>query len=143
MSGAVAGSEGVVRTDCVPTRAQVLALHRANDWSSAAKPEALMRALAGSDCVATAWLGNELVGLANALSDGALVAHDPHVLVSPKHHRRGVGRAIMQAMHARYGHLHQQVLVADDPAVPFYPSLGFEVAPKTRPMWIYHGDDHD
>ena len=142
MSGSAAG-ELVVRTDCVPTRAQVLALYLANEWSSAEKPDALMQALEGSDCVATAWLGDELVGLANALSDGALVVYYPHMLVSPKHHRRGVGRAIMQAMHARYGHLHQQILVADEPAVPFYESMGFEIAPKTRPMWIYDGDDHD
>ena len=67
MSGGAAG-ELVVRTDCVPTRAQVLALYEANEWSSAEKPDALMQALEGSDCVATAWLGDELVGLANALS---------------------------------------------------------------------------
>ena len=51
-------------------RQAVLELYRANGWSSADKPEALMAALAGSHAVVTAWEGDRLLGLGNALSDG-------------------------------------------------------------------------
>jgi hypothetical protein len=51
---------------------QVLVLYRALGWSSAEKPNALLAALAGSHLVVTAWHGDRLVGLGNAISDGAL-----------------------------------------------------------------------
>ena len=49
---------------------EVLALYVANRWSSAEKPELLMRALHGSHALATARVDGRLVGLVNAISDG-------------------------------------------------------------------------
>jgi len=51
----------------------VLALYRANKWSSARKPELLHKALLASDSLVTAWDGTRLIGLGNAISDGYLV----------------------------------------------------------------------
>jgi hypothetical protein len=45
-------------------------LYRANHWSSAEKPELLRNALFSSHSLVTAWDGEKLVGLGNALSDG-------------------------------------------------------------------------
>ena len=41
----------------------VVALYRANEWSSAEKPDLLHRALLGSHSLFTAWHGERLVGL--------------------------------------------------------------------------------
>jgi GNAT superfamily N-acetyltransferase len=131
------------RKGVVPPREQVLSLYRANEWSSAEKPDALMAGLSGSTTLVAAWSGERLVGLANALSDGALVVYYPHLLVHPEFHRAGIGRGIMQIMSRIYADFHQQILVADSKAVQFYQSQGFEIAGKSRPMWIYDGDDHD
>ena len=60
---------------------QVLALYRANGWSAASQPDALCRALRGSEALVSAWAGDVLVGLGNAISDGALVVYYPHLLV--------------------------------------------------------------
>jgi GNAT superfamily N-acetyltransferase len=122
--------------------ADVLHLYRANKWSSADKPDALMKALAGSDLVVTAWDGDTLVGLGNAISDGHLVVYYPHLLVLPEYHGRGVGARIVDALKARYSGFHQHMLVADQGTTEFYRKCGFERAGKTEAMWIYTGGDH-
>lgn len=143
------GHEGVTLTEPIEYRrdallasAQVLALYRANAWSSASKPDRLMAALVGSDSVVTAWQGERLIGLGNAISDGHLVVYYPHLLVHPDYQGRGVGSEILRRLLAHYDGFHQHMLVADGAAVEFYRGLGFVRAGRTEPMWIYSGDDH-
>lgn len=124
----------------------VLGLYRANKWSSAEKPERLMTALGNSDRVVTAWAsgpakGGALIGLGNALSDGALVVYYPHLLVHPDWHGKGVGRAIVRHMQEHYAGFHQHALIADAPAIGFYERCGFTRAGDCQAMWIYAGGD--
>ncbi|WP_245574070.1 GNAT family N-acetyltransferase [Neptunomonas japonica] len=121
---------------------EVLELYCENHWSSAEKPDLLMRALRKSDALVTARLDGKLVGLANAISDGYLVVYYPHMLVHPTYHGRGVGRKLMEAMQTKYAGFHQQMLTADGDAVGFYKSLGFEKAGMAEAMWIYGGNEH-
>lgn len=121
---------------------EVIELYQANHWSSAKKPELLMKALRHSHTLVTARLNGKLVGLANALSDGYLVVYYSHLLVHPDFQRQGIGRAIMVEMQKIYGDFHQQMLTADGQAIDFYKALGFKRAGKTEPMWIYAGNDH-
>lgn len=121
---------------------EVLELYRANNWSAADKPAALMAALHNSHSLVTARIDGRLVGLGNALSDGHLVVYYPHLLVHPDFQGQGIGRALMQALQSRYAGFHQQMLTADGGAIDFYRALGFERAGKTEPMWIYAGNDH-
>ena len=95
----------------------MLALYRANHWSSADKPRELQRALANSHTVITAWDGARLVGLGNGLSDGALVVYYPHLLVLPEYQGQGIGREIVRRRSARYAGFHQHILVADGGAI--------------------------
>jgi GNAT superfamily N-acetyltransferase len=120
----------------------VLALYRANAWSSAEKPDLLLQALRGSHSLITAWDGAKLVGLGNAISDGSLVVYYPHLLVLPDYCGRGIGSRIMQMLIARYKNFHQHVIMADSRALDFYRKCGFERAGKTESMWIYSGHDH-
>lgn len=122
--------------------AEVIALYRANKWSSADNPEQLMSALRNSHTLVTARVGGELVGLGNAISDGSLVVYYPHLLVHPYHQGKGIGRTIVEAMQRVYGGFHQQMLTADGKAIEFYKSLGFQRAGNTEPMWIYAGNEH-
>ena len=127
-------------TNDVP-KAAVLDLYRANNWSSANKPEQLHQALQNSHSLVTAWDSDRLVGLANAISDGFLVVYYPHVVVHPDYHRQGIGRELVSRLKQRYVGFHQHSVLADKDAVAFYESCGFErsVCPA---MWIYDGDDH-
>ncbi len=124
------------------TLESVLALYRANEWSSAEKPELLHKALLASHSLVTAWDGSRLVGLGNAISDGCLVVYYPHLLVLPDYQERGIGTRLMQMLMARYAGFHQHMIVADGRAIDFYRKCGFERAGKTEPMWIYSGHDH-
>jgi ribosomal protein S18 acetylase RimI-like enzyme len=120
----------------------LLALYRANAWSSAKKPDQLHKALVSSHSLITAWEESRLVGLGNAISDGYLVVYYPHLLVLPDYQKRGIGTEVMRRLMSRYLGFHQHMLVADGRAIEFYRKCGFERAGKTEPMWIYAGDDH-
>ena len=117
-------------------------LYISNDWSAAQKPIALRNGLLNSHSLWTAWDGDRLIGLSNAISDGHLVVYYPHLLVHPDYQRRGVGSALMSRLMSMYKGFHQHILVADGEAIHFYNKLGFERAGKTQSMWIYSGDDH-
>lgn len=121
---------------------EVVALYRANDWSSADKPEQLLAALRNSHSLVTARLDGRLVGLGNAISDGHLVVYYPHLLVHPEFQGQGIGRQMMAALQQRYAGLHMQMLTADGRAISFYENLGFSRAGQTQPMWIYAGGEH-
>lgn len=120
----------------------ILEIYRANQWSSAEKPEQLLKALMNSHSFITAWHDDRLVGLGNALSDGYLVVYYPHLLVHPGYHGKGIGKLILNRFQEKYGGFHQQILVADGKAKDFYEKCGFERAGETQSMWIYQGKDH-
>lgn len=124
------------------TLESVLTLYRANEWSSAQKPEVLHKALLASHSLFTAWDGIKLIGLGNAISDGHLVVYYPHLLVLPGYQGRGIGTELMHRLMARYEGFHQHMIVADGRALDFYRKCGFERAGKTESMWIYAGHDH-
>lgn len=122
--------------------AEVLALYRANQWSSADKPQQLLAALRNSHSLVTARRDGRLLGLGNAISDGHLVVYYPHMLVHPEVQGQGIGRLLMNALQAQYAGFHQQMLTADGRAIAFYEGLGFSRAGQTQSMWIYAGSEH-
>ena len=121
---------------------QILHLYKANKWSAAEKPNELYHALINSHSLISAWNGEELVGLGNAISDGHLVVYYPHLLVHPDYHGQGIGQRIVAKMQEKYGDFHMQMLTADGKAIDFYEKVGFERAGETAPMWIYKGNEH-
>ena len=120
----------------------ITSLYKANNWSSANKPELLYQALMNSHILITAWEGNKLVGLGNAISDGHLVVYYPHLLVHPDYQGQGIGTMIFTRIQKKYVDFHMQILVADGKAIDFYKKMGFERAGNTEPMWIYQGNEH-
>ncbi len=131
------------RNDSNFPREQVLALYESLEWSSAQKPELLLKALRNSHTVITAWDGDRLVGLGNAISDGFLVVYYPHLAVLPEYQGQGIGTEIVKRMKKRYQGFHQQSIIADGRAIDFYKKSGFVNAGKCQALWIYDGQDHD
>lgn len=120
----------------------ILVLYKANEWSSANKPNELYNGLLNSETLITAWEGKKLIGLGNAISDGFLTVYYPHLLVHPEYQGKGIGKMIMDKMQEKYSNFHMQMLTADGRSVDFYKKNGFERAGKTEPMWIYQGNEH-
>lgn len=120
----------------------IIAIYKANHWSSAEKPDLLYKALLNSHSFVTAWDKERLVGLGNALSDGHLVVYYPHLIIHPDYQGKGIGKLILAKLQEKYGHFHQQILVADGKVIDFYNKCGFETAGQTKSMWIYKGADH-
>ena len=120
----------------------ILRLYKANQWSSAEKPQKLYKALINSHTLITAWDQSILVGLGNAISDGHLVVYYPHLLVHPDYQGKGVGQMILKKMQETYGGFHMQMLTADGRAIDFYKKNGFVRAGNTESMWIYAGEEH-
>ena len=123
-------------------RENIIVLYRANGWSAAEKPDELYNALMNSHALITAWDGDRLVGLGNAISDGFLVVYYPHLLIHPEYQGKGIGKKIVAKMQEKYVGFHMQMLVADGKAIEFYKRLGFVRAGKTEPLWIYSGSEH-
>lgn len=132
----------VISTEDQINLEEVLAIYRANEWSSADKPDQLMAALRNSETLVTARRDGTLVGLSNAISDGHLVVYFPHVLVHPDYQGEGIGKKMMKVLMKKYDGFHQKSLVSDFEAVAFYQRLGFTRSGTMVPMWIYDGDDH-
>jgi GNAT superfamily N-acetyltransferase len=120
---------------------QILALYSANGWSAAEKPKRLYDALMASHSLVSAWDGDKLVSLGNAITDRHLVVYYSHLLVLPKYQRYGISSTLLKMLISKYHGFHQQVLIADGRAVEFYQKCGFDRAGMTEPMWIYQGKD--
>ena len=121
---------------------EAIALYKANGWSAAEKPTELYKALLNSHSLITAWDGNNLVGLGNAISDGYLVVYYPHLLVLPAYQGKGIGKMIVAKLQKKYRDFHMQMIVADGKTADFYKKVGFVNAGKTQAMWIYKGNEH-
>ncbi|WP_109830086.1 GNAT family N-acetyltransferase [Reichenbachiella versicolor] len=121
---------------------QILELYRANEWSAVSKPSELRSGLLNSHSLISAWDGDKLVGIGNAISDGYLVVYYPHLLVHPAYQGKGIGKMICDKFQEKYKGFHMQMLTADGKAIEFYEKVGFEKAGKTVPMWIYNGNEH-
>jgi aralkylamine N-acetyltransferase len=110
-----------------------LAALRARCAFAARSADELRQQLRGARWVVSAWDGDELVGLARAISDGITNAYVSSVMVAPERQRHGLGRELMRRlMDGRPPQL-RWVLHARAGAEDFYRALGF--TPATGVMW--------
>jgi ribosomal protein S18 acetylase RimI-like enzyme len=111
------------------TDAEALALYESVGWAAFTRDLGLLvRAIRNSSFVVTARsVGGELVGLARAVSDDATICYLQDILVDPAFQGTGVGRTLLEAVQARYGHVRQTVLLTDNEPGQraFYEALGF------------------
>lgn len=112
-----------------PDLPELLDLYASVGWTSYTRdPEALARAVRQSGFVWTTRDGaGQLLGLVRGVTDDVSILYVQDILVTPAWQRRGVGRALMEAVLERYPHVMQTVLLTDDGPgqLAFYRSLGF------------------
>ena len=124
------------RTDRELDRDALQTLFLSVNWSSGRHPERLQQAIRNSHHVVTAWAGERLVGLMNALSDGTMTAYFHYLLVDPAFQSRGIGRELVARMTAHYRDCTRLVLIAYKEEVAFYERCGFRVAERALPVQI-------
>lgn len=100
----------------------ILGLYRAHDWIHATQPARLRVAIARSALSLVARDGDQIVGYARAMSDGAFAVYIADILVRPDRQRQGIGSALLQGILERYPleTFHHQVLVSERGAEGFY-----------------------
>lgn len=127
----------VTLTDAAtPPRDHLIALYAATGWTAyTSDPDTLIRAIAGSLRVVTAWQDDDMVGLARVVGDGASIAYLQDVLVHPDHRRRGIGAALVASAFEPFAHVRQHVLLTDTDHAQrvFYEALGFTEIRDVRP----------
>ena len=130
-------SEFTVLAGCRFSDTEVLALYKSVGWSAYTRePKVLAAAVSGSSFVVTARSsGGALVGLARAISDDATICYLQDILIDPAFQKSGAGRALLEAVRARYQHVRQLVLITDNEPGQraFYEALGFTEGSNFRP----------
>jgi GNAT superfamily N-acetyltransferase len=108
---------------------QLAHLFESVGWHDRARdPERLARKIRGSMYAVSALDAGALVGVAQAISDGAFHAYVTSVAVFPAYQRRGIGRELVGRLLDGRPHI-TFVLHADPPIHPFYLRCGFRPAP--------------
>lgn len=115
---------------------QIESLFLSVGWSSGKYPDKLVVAMRNSDTVISAWHGEILVGLINALSDGIMTAYFHYLLVHPEYHGEGVGSELVKIALEKYRDYARKVLIAYDSEVAFYEKLGFEIGTGKTPLFV-------
>ena len=106
------------------------------EWLSGKYPDKLKIALRNSDTVFSAWDGDKLVGLMNAMSDGPMTVYFHYLLVRPEYQGQGIGKRLVGMMLERYADCLRKVLIADDAEVAFYERCGFKVGKGTTALFM-------
>jgi len=84
-----------------PTELQ--ALFRSVNWNAIADyPDKAVIAMTNSGMVISAWDGERLVGLINAIDDGVFTAFIDNLLVDPEYQGKGIGSHLLQQLTDHY-----------------------------------------
>lgn len=94
-------------------------------WPQSPTPVTLHRLLAASYRISLAVDGEgQVIGFAQAISDGVLTAFIPMLEVLPEHRGRGLGTRLMRHLLGQLEHLYAVDLSCEGGLVPFYERLG-------------------
>ena len=125
------------------TEEQLEKLFLSIEWESGKYPERLKKALDNCGTVFTAWNGEELIGLANAIDDGEMTSYVHYLLVAPEYQGQGIATKLLELMKKRYSGYHHFFLVAEHKdLVGFYEKQGFKEQTETSVMlYKEHNDE--
>ena len=95
-------------------------------WPSPPSPEQHLEILEGSHRVMLAREAGsaQIIGFANAISDGTLTAFIPLLEVRPTHRGQGIGSELMQRLLDELNEFYAVDVICDPELVPFYERFG-------------------
>jgi len=118
------------------SKAKLQDLFLSNKWDSGNYPDKLQKALKGSHHVVTAWDGDKLVGLMNALSDGIMNVFFLYLIVHPDYQKKDIGQKLVESMLREYKDYARKMAIVYDEAIEFFQKCGFEVGENNVPMFV-------
>ena len=111
-------------------------LFRSVEWESGEYPEKLAAAMEHSDAVYSAWDGENLVGLMNAITDHAMTAYFHYLLVRPEYQEQGIGSGLIKRMLAHYWDIPCKLLLCDAEGKEYYKKCGFEDEKNLQAVYV-------
>lgn len=106
------------------------------NWESGHYPQKLAAAMQHSDAVYSAWDGDRLVGLMNALTDHAMTAYFHYLLVDPEYQGKSIGAGLVKRMLAHYWDIPVKLLLCDESGGEYYRVCGFESDKTLYAMYV-------
>lgn len=119
------------RTGSYISARQLEELYRSVGWQAYTSEDQLPlleKAFRSSDYVISAWLDDQLIGVARCLSDNVSILYLQDILVHPAHQQQGLGSKLLNACLERYAHVRSKVLLTggEKHILRFYESFGFK-----------------
>lgn len=90
----------------------------------------LQRMIEHANLMVTAWDGEQLVGVARALTDFSWCCYLSDLAVDRAYQRQGIGRELVRRVQMEAGEEATLVLVSAPGAMEYYPKIGLEAAPN-------------
>lgn len=124
-------------------RSKVFTVHEIEDlflsvhWDSGKYPEKIVKGLANSSVVISAWDDEKLIGLVRGLDDGETVGFIHYLLVNPKYQGQHIGEELMRRLMEEYKDLlYVKIMPSDPNTIAFYKKFGFEIYDNYSAMEI-------
>lgn len=92
--------------------------------------ERIQKMIDHADILITAWVDDQMIGVARALTDFAYCCYLSDLAVDAKYHKHGIGRELVKQLQSIIGEECSLVLLSAPGAVDYYPRLGFDKSDK-------------
>jgi aralkylamine N-acetyltransferase len=120
---------------------QIITLYREKGWwevDDGDDPRLVSRLISGSHCFLAVFEGEQIVGMARAISDRVSDAYIQDVKVLLSRRGQGIGKMMIETIVER---LHTDGLrwiglIAERDSDRFYENLGFKTMPSSKPMLL-------
>lgn len=89
-------------------------------------PERIGKMYAGSGLVVSAWDGDELVGIARTITDGAWASYLADLAVKSTHQKAGIGKRLIDMTREEIGEGSMLLLLSVSEAMDYYPRIGMD-----------------
>lgn len=89
-------------------------------------PERIRKMYAGSGLVVSAWDGDDLVGIARTITDGAWASYLADLAVKSTHQQLGIGRRLVDMTREEIGEGSMLLLLSVPEAMDYYPRIGMD-----------------
>lgn len=116
----------VYKTDVVPAIEEIITVYRSSGINRPIdNPERIKQMYANSNLIITAWVNDELVGIARALTDFCYCCYLSDLAVTREYQKQGIGKRLIAVTKETIGDSSMLLLLAAPQVTNYYPKLGF------------------